>query len=153
MSVSVRSARGAALVRHVAGRLAFEANPARMDLPEAQTAADLVAIRAEQEPMRSALVFPDDHADMTNADVHLRADAAAAVFSSARLAHGKKLAVMLPNGVRYAASYFGAWRLGAVVVPVDPMLKGPDARDLIIASSATALVIDERRLVELSGLL
>jgi long-chain acyl-CoA synthetase len=124
-----------------------------MDRPEAQSVADLVANRAEEEPTRSALVFPDDHADMTRAEVRLRADAAAAVFSSAGVVHGKKLAVMLPNGARYATSLFGAWRLGAIVVPVDPMLKGPDARDLIMASSATALVVDERRLVELSGLL
>ncbi|HEY5093522.1 MAG TPA: class I adenylate-forming enzyme family protein [Candidatus Eremiobacteraceae bacterium] len=124
-----------------------------MDRPEAQSVAGLVAVRAEQDPTRSALVFPDDHADMTRADVHLRAGAAAVVFSSGGLAHGKKLAVMLPNGARYATSLFGAWRLGAIVVPVDPMLKGPDARDLIMASCATALVIDERRLVELSGLL
>jgi acyl-CoA synthetase (AMP-forming)/AMP-acid ligase II len=131
----------------------LEANPARMERPEAQTVADLFAKSAEQQPTRSALVFPDDHADMTRADVLLRANAAAAVFSRAGVAHGKKIAVMLPNGVRYATSLFGAWRLGAIAVPVDPMLKGPDARDLIKASSATALVIDEKRLVELSGLL
>lgn len=124
-----------------------------MERPATPTVAELVANRAEQEPTRSALVFPDDHTDMTSDDVRLRADAAAAVFSSAGVAHGKKIAVMLPNGARYATSLFGAWRLGAIVVPVDPMLKGPDARDLIMASSATALVVDERRLVELSGLL
>jgi long-chain acyl-CoA synthetase len=124
-----------------------------MDRPELRSVADLVANRAEQEPTRSALVFPDDHVDMTRADVGLRADAAAVVFSSDGLAHGKKVAVMLPNGARYATCLFGAWRVGAIVVPVDPMLKGPDARDLIMASRATALVIDERRLVELSGLL
>lgn len=124
-----------------------------MDRPASQSVAGLVATRAEQEPTRSALVFPDDHTDMTHADVNLRANAAAAMFSSAGLAHGKKLAVMLPNGARYATCLFGAWRLGAIVVPIDPMFKGPDARDLIKESRAAALVIDERRLVELSGLL
>ena len=91
--------------------------------------------------------------DLTYADVGSRTDAAAAVFTSAGLAHGKKLAVMLPNGARYATCLFGAWRLGSIVVPVDPMLKGPDARDIIKSSRASALVIDERRLVELTGLL
>lgn len=124
-----------------------------MDRPQVRSVAELVAIRAEEEPARSAVVFPDDHVDMTRADVKVRADAAAAVFSSAGLAHGKKIAVMLPNGARYATCLFGSWRLGSIVVPVDPMLKGPDARDIIKASGASALVIDERRLVELSGLL
>jgi long-chain acyl-CoA synthetase len=131
----------------------FGANPPFMDRPVVQSVVDLVAHHAEHEPTRSALVFPDDHADMTRADVRLRADAAAAVFSSAGVAHGKKLAVMLPNGARFATALFGVWRLSAIAVPVDPMLKGPDARDLIKASGATALVVDEKRLLELSGLL
>ena len=117
------------------------------------TVAHLIATRAAQDPARSALVSPDEHADLTHADVGFRTDAAAAVFTSAGLAHGKKLAVMLPNGARYATCLFGAWRLGSIVVPVDPMLKGPDARDIIKSSRASALAIDERRLVELRGLL
>jgi long-chain acyl-CoA synthetase len=124
-----------------------------MERPAIQTAPDLVAARAAQDPARKSIVCPDEHVELTNADVAARADAAASVFSNAGLARGKKVAVMLPNGAGYIACLFGAWRLGALVVPIDPMLKGPDARDLIKASGATALVIDERRLVELRGLL
>jgi long-chain acyl-CoA synthetase len=133
--------------------MTFEANAASMDRSAIQSVADLIAARGAQDPTRSALVLPDEHLDLTNADVSARADAVAAVFLRAGLEHGKKLAVMLPNGARYATCLFGAWRLGAIVVPIDPMLKGPDARDLIKASRASALAIDERRLVELSGLL
>jgi acyl-CoA synthetase (AMP-forming)/AMP-acid ligase II len=124
-----------------------------MDRPEVQTVADIIAMRAAQDPTRTALVCPDDHAELTHADINVRAEASAAVFSNAGLTQGTKLAVMMTNGARFATCLFGAWRLGAIVVPIDPMLKGPDARDLIKASRAAALAVDERRLVELSGLL
>jgi long-chain acyl-CoA synthetase len=124
-----------------------------MDRPAPQTVVDLVTMRATQDPTIASLICPDEHTELTNADVRVRAEACAAVLSSGGLARGKKLAVMMANGSRYVTCLLGAWRLGAIAVPVDPMLKGPDARDLIKASGAAALAIDGRRLMELSGLL
>jgi len=124
-----------------------------MDRPVTQTVIDVIDMRAAQDPTRTALVSPDEHAELTNADVAARTAASAQVFSNAALMHGKKLAVMMASGARYATCLFGAWRIGAIVVPIDPMLKGPDARDVLKASRASALAIDERRLVELHGLL
>jgi acyl-CoA synthetase (AMP-forming)/AMP-acid ligase II len=152
MPVPIRSDCGAALVRSSAGRPQFEANPARMDHPTQATIVDLIATRESRDPTLTTLIFPDEHAELTNADVRNRADACASMFSYGGLARGNKLAIMMANGSRYATCLFGAWRLAAIAVPVDPMLKGPDARDLINASGAVALAIDERRLMELSGL-
>ncbi len=121
--------------------------------PASETVIDLVAMRESQDPGLTALVFPDEHVELTNADVRIRAEVSGSMLSRAGLAHGKKLAVMMANGSRYATCLLGAWRFGAIAIPVDPMLKGPDARDLIKASGAAALAIDERRLMELSGLL
>lgn len=140
-------------MRNGAGRMQFGANPARMDRPAQQTVIDIIATREAQDPTVNALIFPDEHAALTNADLRIRADACAAALASGGLARGKKLAIMMANGSRYVACLVGAWRLGAAAVPVDPMLKGPDARDLIKASGAVALAIDERRLMEVSGLL
>jgi acyl-CoA synthetase (AMP-forming)/AMP-acid ligase II len=124
-----------------------------MDQPARETVIDVVATRESQDPTLTALVFPDEHTELTNADVRNRGDACASMLVRAGLARGKKLAVMMANGSRYVTSFLGAWRLGVIAVPVDAMLKGPDARDLIKASGAAALAIDERRLMELSGLL
>ena len=124
-----------------------------MDRPARSSVIDLIATRATQDPGRATIVSPDEHAEMTNADVDIRAEAAARVFSDASLMAGQRLAVMMASGARYVTCLFGAWHIGAVVVPIDPMLKGPDARDVLKASRASALVIDERRLIELSGLL
>jgi acyl-CoA synthetase (AMP-forming)/AMP-acid ligase II len=124
-----------------------------MDRSATQTVIDLLEMRAAQDPTRTALVSPDEHAELTNADIVGRTAAAASVFSDAAITHGKKLAVMMASGARYATCLFGAWRTGAVIVPIDPMLKGPDARDVLKASRASALAIDERRLIEVHGLL
>jgi acyl-CoA synthetase (AMP-forming)/AMP-acid ligase II len=124
-----------------------------MDRPTHQTVIDLIALRTTQDSAAAALICPDEHTEMTYGDIRVRANASAAMLASGGLDRGKKLAVMMANGARYATCLFGAWRLGAIAVPVDPMLKGPDARDLIKASGAAALAIDERRLMELSGLL
>ncbi len=124
-----------------------------MDRPATKTVIDLIEMRATQDPSRAALVSPDEHAELTNVDVVVRMVAAARIFSDAAMASGEKLAVMMASGARYATCLFGAWRTGAIIVPIDPMLKGPDARDVLKASRATALAIDERRLVELHGLL
>jgi long-chain acyl-CoA synthetase len=124
-----------------------------MDRPTHKTVIDLITMRATQNSTVAVLICPDEHTELTNADVRARADACASMFANGGLARGKKIAVMMANGSRYATCLFGAWRLGAIAVPVDPMLKGPDARDLIKASAAAALAIDERRLIELSGLL
>jgi acyl-CoA synthetase (AMP-forming)/AMP-acid ligase II len=124
-----------------------------MDRPTHQTVIDVIATRATQDSSASALIFPDEHAELTNGDIRACADACAAMLKTGGLARGKKLAIMMVNGSRYATCLFGAWRLGAIAVPVDPMLKGPDARDVIKASGAAVLAVDERRLMELSGLL
>jgi long-chain acyl-CoA synthetase len=124
-----------------------------MDRPATKTVVDLMEMRATQDPSRAALVSPDEHAELTNADIGARTDAAARVFSDAEMMPGEKLAVMMASGARYATCMFGAWRIGAIVVPIDPMLKGPDARDVLKTSRASALAIDERRLIELRGLL
>ncbi|HKW44061.1 MAG TPA: class I adenylate-forming enzyme family protein [Candidatus Eremiobacteraceae bacterium] len=124
-----------------------------MGLTGGLTAIDAIEARAAQDPARTALICPDEHAELTYADLATRAKAAASVFSNAGMERAKKLAVMMASGARYATCLFGAWRLGAVVVPVDPMLKGPDARDLINAAKPVALAIDDRRLLELCGLL
>ena len=39
---------------------------------------------------------------------------------------GDRVGVMLPNGPEFVALLYGAWRLGAVVVPLNPLLAEPE---------------------------
>jgi acyl-CoA synthetase (AMP-forming)/AMP-acid ligase II len=124
-----------------------------MDPSAAATLSSLVATVAASEPERTALVCPDEHVDLTYGDLAARSSAAAAMLSNAGLSAGHKLAVMLPSGARHVTCLLGAASLDLTIVPIDPMFKGPDARDVLKASGARALVIDAKRLVELTGLI
>jgi acyl-CoA synthetase (AMP-forming)/AMP-acid ligase II len=116
------------------------------------TVSHVLAERADRESSAAALVFPDEHVELTFADIASRARSFSRVLEAHGVAAGDRYAIMMGNGLAYVTCLLGAWRLGAAVVPVDPMLKGPDARDLIMASGASALAIDQKRLVELHGL-
>ena len=112
----------------------------------------MLAARADRDGSATALAFPDEHAELTFADIAARAKALSSALDSHGIESGDRFAIMMANRLAYVICIFGAWRLGAAVVPVDPMLKGPDARDLISASGARGLAIDAKRLVELQGL-
>jgi len=116
------------------------------------TVSHVLAERADRESSATAFVFPDEHVELTFADIASRARVFSRVLEAHDVAAGDRFAIMMGNGLAYVTCLLGAWRLGAAVVPVDPMLKGPDARDLIMASGASALAIDQKRLVELHGL-
>ncbi len=108
--------------------------------------------RADQAGAAVALACPDEHVEATYAELASRARAFSEVLESNGVNPGDRVAIMMGNGLAYVTCLLGVWRQGAVVVPVDPMLKGPDARDLITASGANALAIDRKRLVEMHGL-
>jgi acyl-CoA synthetase (AMP-forming)/AMP-acid ligase II len=116
------------------------------------TVSHVLSERADRESSIVAFAFPDEHVEVTFAEIATRARAFSLVLESRGVAAGDRFAIMMGNGLSYVTCLLGAWRLGAAVVPVDPMLKGPDARDLIMASGASALAIDQKRLVELHGL-
>jgi acyl-CoA synthetase (AMP-forming)/AMP-acid ligase II len=116
------------------------------------TVSHVLAERADRESAATAFVFPDEHVEVTFGDIGARARAFSHVLEARGVVAGDRFAIMMGNGLAYVTCLLGAWRFGAAVVPVDPMLKGPDARDLIMASGSSALAIDQKRLVELHGL-
>ncbi|MBC8465627.1 AMP-binding protein [bacterium] len=63
---------------------------------------------------------------------------------------GERVAIMLPNVPHFAISYFAILRLGAVVVPVNTMLKGSETAVLLEDSEAKVLIIWEGLYSEIS---
>ena len=117
-----------------------------------ETLSGAIAELAARDGSAVALVSPDEHLESTYADLAAQARAFAYVLDSRDIQSADRFAIKMRNQAAYVTCLLGAWRIGAAVVPVDPMLKGPDARDLIKASGATALAIDAGGLVELHGL-
>jgi len=105
------------------------------------TAARIPDERAQRDPGGACIA--DERHELDNAGFAERVTALAAVFDDAGLRPGGVLAIMLPNRVELVTSMFAAWRLGAAVTPVNPVLTAQEARYQIDDAGATLVVADE----------
>ena len=62
------------------------------------------------------------------------------LLSSLGIAPGDRVAVMLPNVQAFPIAFYGALGAGAVVVPVNPLLKGREVAYYLRDSGATVLL-------------
>jgi len=58
---------------------------------------------------------------------------------------GECVGVMLPSGASVVAAWFGVWRLGAVVVPLNPRLTDAELAAALAATDPTCVVADGER--------
>jgi long-chain acyl-CoA synthetase len=100
--------------------------------------ASILADQAAARPDAAALLV--DGGPVTYADLERRAAAAAGTLRARGVGAGDRVAVLLPNGVDFVAAYFGALRLGAIVVPLNPLLAAPEVEQRLAASGASLLV-------------
>jgi long-chain acyl-CoA synthetase len=98
---------------------------------------DAAARRRTDAP---ALVW--DGGSLTWRELELRAGGAARRLSLRGVQPGDTVALLLPNGWGFVAALWGALKLGATPVPLNPLLS-PDERDRVLAHLAPALVVDE----------
>ena len=89
---------------------------------------------------RPALWF--DGAALSYAELDRRAAVAARELRERGVGAGDRVAIKLPNSPAFVAAYFGALRLGAVVVPLNPLLAPPEIAERV-ASSTPAVFVDE----------
>jgi long-chain acyl-CoA synthetase len=78
-------------------------------------------------PDRPALLL-DDGA-VSYAELWREAAACAAVLRARGVEPGDRVALLLPNGLPFVAAYFGALRVGAIVVPLNVLLSRPEIED------------------------
>jgi long-chain acyl-CoA synthetase len=74
------------------------------------------------------------------ADLERRSAAAAAALQARGVGEGDRVALMLPNGPGFVAALFGAWRIGATVVPLNVLLAPPEVEARLALSGAVLLV-------------
>ncbi len=86
-------------------------------------------------------------AQVTFDELDRRSRVAAARLHELGAKAGDRVAVKLPNGPEFAAAWFGALRLGAIVVPLNILLAQPEIEERMRISGATIL-IDDPMLVE-----
>ncbi|MEV0247023.1 long-chain fatty acid--CoA ligase [Nocardia sp. NPDC050712] len=97
--------------------------------------------------LQSALHYPDrpvlrfGASTVTYADLEERTARVAELLRSRGIAAGDRVAVMLPNVPEFVILYYGILRAGAVVVPMNPLLKSREVA-YYLGDSGAALLFD-----------
>ncbi len=92
---------------------------------------------------RPALLL--EQGTVTYAALREHAAAGAELLEHLDVREGDRVAVMLPNGTPFVAAFFGALRLGAIVVPLNVLLRGPEVEDRLARAEARVLLVDAPR--------
>ena len=100
--------------------------------------ANLLISSAKRAPERVAISF--DGTDIHYGDLMGFAFGAADALQSAGVNAGDRVAIWLENDPAFAAAMYGAWLLGAVVVPIHAALTEPEARHILTDSGASVVV-------------
>jgi long-chain acyl-CoA synthetase len=77
---------------------------------------------------------------VTGAAVDADSDALAVALAARGLGRGDRIALFLQNVPQFVIAMLAAWKLGAIAVPVNPMLKERELRYVLADSGAKAIV-------------
>lgn len=102
--------------------------------------ADLVDERASRAP--EAPSVRDDAGALSDAELLRRVRQAASALSAQGVGAGDVVAILLPNRVELIVALFAAWRLGATVTPINPVLGDREAAYQVSDAGALVLVCD-----------
>src|SRR5687768_8822821 len=87
---------------------------------------------------KPALLFKG--ATMTYGRLQTESDAFAAALADMGVRPGDRVALMLPNAPQFFVCEFGAWKAGAVVVPVNPIYSEREIESVLAATGAETIV-------------
>ena len=102
--------------------------------------ATLPTSRAAEAPDAPSL--RDDAVALSNADLLTRVEVAAGALHARGVRAGSVVALSLPNRIELIVALFAAWRLGAAVTPINPVL-GPTEAAYQVADAGAVLVVAE----------
>jgi long-chain acyl-CoA synthetase len=91
-------------------------------------------------PSRTALALGDD--EVTYAELDHASAMVAGLLRTRGVRPGDRVGVMLPNVPQFAMAYYGVLRIGAIVVPMNPLLKAREVEHYV-SDSGAALVLDD----------
>ena len=103
---------------------------------------DLVRLGAARSPAKPALLFPDDRAPVSYAELDRRASAFARALQRRGLPPGSRVLLANANTPPFFAALFGCARAGCAAVPVDTNLAPPEI-EKIAEHAEVALVVVE----------
>ena len=105
------------------------------------TLAGLLADAAKSDPERPALAV--DGRRLSYAELEARAARAAGALAGRGVDAGDAVALVLPNRPESVAAFHGVLRLGAVVVPLNPLLSAREVEQRVAHAGARLVDVDE----------
>jgi long-chain acyl-CoA synthetase len=100
-------------------------------------ALNLVA-SAARNPDRTAAIT-DEHT-MTYAELDTASAQLATLLQRQGIGVGDRVGVMLPNIAAAPIAYYGIWRIGAIVVPMNPLMQGREVQFYLSNTDSKALI-------------
>jgi len=96
---------------------------------------------ARAKPEKAALIL--DNFRVTYAQLEALSNQVAGNLRAAGVQVGDRVGLMLPNVPQFVAAYYGILKAGAVVVPMNVLLKAPEVAYYLGDSGARALIVWE----------
>jgi long-chain acyl-CoA synthetase len=112
--------------------------PATLEPYPDRTLLEYLADAARDRPRAPALLFKG--ATLTYGALERLSDACAAAFASLGVARGDRIGLLLPNCPQFFIAEFGAWKLGAIVAPLNPIYTEHELEGAILESGVTTMV-------------
>ncbi|MDC2956404.1 AMP-binding protein [Streptomyces gilvifuscus] len=96
----------------------------------------------DEAPDRDFLAYFDGR--LTYAEVDELSDSVAGHLAARGLERGDRVAILLQNSPLFVLALLGAWKAGAIVVPVNPMYKSGEVGHVLRDAEVTALICADR---------
>jgi long-chain acyl-CoA synthetase len=96
----------------------------------------LVALLDDHPFPADAVLLADAGGTLTRAEVEAAVADHAAALVAAGVAAGDAVAIAYPNDARFVIAMFAAWRVGAVMVPINDRAPAPEREHLLSAGGA-----------------
>src|SRR5215471_999860 len=112
--------------------------PATLGPYPEKTLVDFVAEWARSRPHQAALLFKG--ARVSWAELDRLSDACAAAFASFGVKRGDRIALLLPNCPQFFIAELGAWKLGAIAAPLNPIYSEPELEAALQDNGAETIV-------------
>ena len=89
-------------------------------------------------PVRTAAIT-DEH-PMTYVELDTASARLTTLLERKGISAGDRVGVMLPNIAAAPIAYYGIWRLGAIVVPMNPLMQGREVQFYLSNTDSKALI-------------
>jgi long-chain acyl-CoA synthetase len=103
-----------------------------------RTLLDDVSESAQRAPNHPAILFKGSA--ISYGTLERLSDACAAAYTALGITRSDRVALLLPNCPQFIVAEFGAWKVGAIVAPLNPLYAEAELEFALRESGATAIV-------------